>query len=208
MILHGENLIIKVDDEVIAAAKSCTIEVTAETKKVAGTTSGAWEYNISGRKSWTVTTNHLVANINDGIDLVGTSVTLSIENVQLGTSSQALPFAGTVSDAAIEDTSTTQDGDILWDDANLYFVKRVGSSALDYKYYISWQSGDDYMSPSDGDIFYNEEDGSMYEYDGSDLISMNRTGTAIVKTWRGTFTRGNLAQGSFSFLGSGALSLQ
>lgn len=33
------------------------------------------------------------------------------------------------------------------------------------------------------------------------------TGTAIVKTWKGTFTVGNLAQGSYSFDGSGPLAV-
>lgn len=198
-------MIIKVDDSVIAAAKSCTIDTSVETIKISSPSNGGWEYSRVGRKSWSVSTNHLVTNINDGIDMVGTNVIIEIANVQLGESSQALPFAGTVSGVTTETSSTTADGVIMWDTANLIFVKRVGDSALTYKYYMSWEGGSAYITPSEGDVFYDTTDGAMYIYSSEDLETMNRTGGAIVKSWRGTFTRGNLAQGSFTFLGTGPL---
>ena len=63
MILHGENLMISVDGSVLAASKSCTVDVDADTIKVSSPTDGQWEHSIPGRKSWKVTTNHLLLNI-------------------------------------------------------------------------------------------------------------------------------------------------
>ena len=63
MILHGENLMISVDGSVLAASKSCNVDVDVDTIKVSSPTDGAWEHSIAGRKSWKVTTNHLLLNI-------------------------------------------------------------------------------------------------------------------------------------------------
>lgn len=60
MILHGENLMISVDGSVLAASKSCNVDVDVDTIKVSSPTDGAWEHSIAGRKSWKVTTNHLL----------------------------------------------------------------------------------------------------------------------------------------------------
>lgn len=70
MILHGENLIISVDGSVLAASKSCNVDVDVDTIKVASPTDGAWEHSIAGRKSWKVTTNHLLPNIMSRYPLV------------------------------------------------------------------------------------------------------------------------------------------
>lgn len=60
MILHGRNLIITAGGMVIAAAKSCSISVSAETIKITDETDGEWEHQIAGLKSWSVSTNHLL----------------------------------------------------------------------------------------------------------------------------------------------------
>lgn len=60
MIFKGNDLIISVDGSALAAAKSCSVEVNAETIKVASPTDGAWEKSIVGRKSWSVSTSHLL----------------------------------------------------------------------------------------------------------------------------------------------------
>ena len=60
MILHGENLMISVDGSVLAASKSCNVDVDVDTIKVSSPTDGAWEHSIAGRKSWKVTTSHLL----------------------------------------------------------------------------------------------------------------------------------------------------
>ena len=58
--LQGRNLIIAINGSTIAAAKSCLVDVQADTIKVSSPTDGAWEHIIAGRKSWQVQTSHLM----------------------------------------------------------------------------------------------------------------------------------------------------
>lgn len=51
---------ISVDGSVLAASKSCNVDVDVDTIKVSSPTDGSWEHSIAGRKSWKVTTNHLL----------------------------------------------------------------------------------------------------------------------------------------------------
>jgi predicted secreted protein len=60
MILHGKNLIISANGNVIAGAKSCDVEVECDTIPTSSPTDGQWEHKIVGRKSWKVSTSHLV----------------------------------------------------------------------------------------------------------------------------------------------------
>lgn len=60
MVIHGKDLIILANGTPLAASKSCTIDIDVEAIKVSDATDGQWEHNIAGRKSWDVTTNHLV----------------------------------------------------------------------------------------------------------------------------------------------------
>ena len=50
------------DGVVIAASKSCTVNVECDDIAVSSPTDGEWEHVIAGRKKWKVTTNHLVVN--------------------------------------------------------------------------------------------------------------------------------------------------
>lgn len=56
----GNDLIIKDGDTAIAAAKSCTIDVKADTVEYSSPTQGRWRNYRAGQRSWTLTTNHLV----------------------------------------------------------------------------------------------------------------------------------------------------
>lgn len=62
MILQGKNLVISrsVPTPVLAASKSCDVWVDAKTIDVAPRTNAQWEECLFERKSWQVTTNHLV----------------------------------------------------------------------------------------------------------------------------------------------------
>ncbi len=60
MILHGKDIIIKANGIVIAGAKSCDVEVECDTIPTSSPTDGQWEHRIVGRKSWKVSTSHLV----------------------------------------------------------------------------------------------------------------------------------------------------
>lgn len=63
--LQGRNLIIAINGSTIAAAKSCSVDVQADTIKVSSPADGAWEHIIAGRKSWQVQTSHLMPNNRD-----------------------------------------------------------------------------------------------------------------------------------------------
>ena len=60
MVIQGNSLIISSGGEVFAASKSCDINVQVKTIDTASPTNGQWEESIIGRKSWQVTTNHLM----------------------------------------------------------------------------------------------------------------------------------------------------
>lgn len=60
MVINGKNLIIKFNGAVIAAAKSCAVEVQTNTMEVSSATDGQWEHSIVGRKAWSFSTDHLV----------------------------------------------------------------------------------------------------------------------------------------------------
>ena len=121
--IHGRNLIIKVNGKAIAGARSCDINISGEEIEVASATQSKWREFITGREEWSVTCNHLLpasgTPLRSSADMVNTTVTIRMESGRYG--------------------------DVL-------------------------------------------------------------TGKAIVKSWRTTGTLGNLAQGTFSFRGSGPLS--
>ena len=85
MILHGRNLIIKVNGVAVAASKSCTVTVSAETLKVSSPQDGKWEYSIPARESWKVQANSLFIAaspsdtvIKSNISHVGSVIELSV----------------------------------------------------------------------------------------------------------------------------------
>lgn len=71
--LQGRNLIIAINGSTIAAAKSCSVDVQADTIKVSSPTDGEWEHIIAGRKSWQVQTSHLMPNNRDQFTVVTAS---------------------------------------------------------------------------------------------------------------------------------------
>ena len=60
MILHGKDLIVSIDGNAAFAGKSCTLEVNAKSIVKTSPTSGEWEENVPGKKSWSLSTNQLV----------------------------------------------------------------------------------------------------------------------------------------------------
>lgn len=76
----GNDLIVTVDGVAVAASKSCTVDVSCQTKEVGMKGSGKWKRLIAGRRSWDVSASFLVgdeATIRIKIGKVGTTVTLS-----------------------------------------------------------------------------------------------------------------------------------
>ena len=198
MILHGEDIIIKAGGVAIAAAKSCDINITTDTDEIANSSSGKWKQFMIGRSSWQVVVSQLVTTLLGNIQMSGTQITLEMSvKGDVG-----LPFDGFVSGVYIEQQSYAGTPDaIFWDKTSKKFLAKVGT--LNPKYYQNWSTGDAYISPIDYGCFsYNND---TYVYLNSNLNADKLSGNAIVITWKGTATRGNLAQGSFEFLGNGAL---
>ena len=90
MIYQGRNLIIKLGGTAIAAAKTCSVKVDAQTIEVSSPTDGQWEHCIAGRKSWLVSVGTLViastnssTPLKDDVGRVGQTYTLSFECSEL-----------------------------------------------------------------------------------------------------------------------------
>ena len=60
MILHGKDLIVSIDGNTAFASKSCSLEVSAKSIENTSPTSGEWEENVPGKKSWKLSTSQLV----------------------------------------------------------------------------------------------------------------------------------------------------
>ena len=60
MKLLGRNLVVSAGGSILAASKSCTLNIEAESIETSATTDGQWRHYRPGRKQWTVSTNHLL----------------------------------------------------------------------------------------------------------------------------------------------------
>ena len=82
-VVHGRNLIIKVNGTAIAGAKSCEITVDGEQVEIASPTQGSWREFLTGRNEWSVSCGHLVpasgTPLKSSIQMVNTTVTLTIQ---------------------------------------------------------------------------------------------------------------------------------
>ena len=60
MVYKGSDVVILSGGQPLAASKSCSIDVDVDLIKVSSASDGQWEHSIAGRKSWSMTTNHLL----------------------------------------------------------------------------------------------------------------------------------------------------
>ena len=199
MIIHGKDIIIKADGEVIAAAKSCELDISAEVIKTASPTDGQWQHGIAGRKSWRATCSHLVTDILDPAQMVGVDVTLSINIANIG-----LPIRHfLLTSPTIEMQSAVSVDFVVWDNQAKRFLGCRG--VLNTKYYINWLDKEIYTEAPIGSKFCLTSTNETYTLTSGGLVADKLSGTAIVKEWKLTAARGNLAQGSFRFEGVGPL---
>ena len=200
-VLKGKDLIIMADGVALAAAKSCDIEVNCDVIPVSSPIRGDWEDSIPGRKSWKVTTNHLVMSAASMLLKVSQIVTLRMKVAD----GDALPFDGYVSNVTITQQSytPTSSSKYYWDTTRKKFVVSNGAT-LNPKYYLSWSGGYDYMNPEMRLFSYS---GDYLTVANGELVKDILEGSAICKTAKVTATVGNLSQGSFSWLGKGALAV-
>ena len=140
-LLHGRNLIIKADGEVLGLSKSCTIQVSAATIPVSSPNTGQWEESIPGRKKWSVQSSHLMYNRGvtkpmDRMDMVGQAVTLDMVIMYEDTAK----FRDFKDDIA----SVSTDYPYVDSSAVIYFdtVRNLFVCLYNNVYYIAWRYSD------------------------------------------------------------------
>lgn len=81
--LKGNDIIVILNGQAIAATKSDEIQVGCETIPISSPSDGAWTAAIAGRKSWAITVGFLVANVEkvfSSINMVGNTFELAIQH--------------------------------------------------------------------------------------------------------------------------------
>ena len=201
--IKGKDIIILNSNgtAVIAAAKSCEINVQSDVIETASATSGTWKQNRAGRLSWSVSINHLVMSLARFAPMVGTALT-----IKLAVSDRdGLPFDGFLNNQAVEQIGLSGKPDkIFWDTSRNQFIglKRAALAVND-KYYLTWSHDDGYLTPSAFTVFTYSS--TSYTWLGNALTKERLSGNVIVTNWRAVGTVGNLANGTFTFLGNGPL---
>lgn len=83
-VIHGRNLIIRVDGTAIAGAKSCEINVDGEQIETASPSTGTWRTFLAGRKEWSVSCGFLIpasdTPLKSEAAMVNTTVTLTVQS--------------------------------------------------------------------------------------------------------------------------------
>lgn len=85
MNLKGNDILLMVDGEAVASAKTCNIDVQCDTIEFASPTSGTWKEFIAGRSSWSASIGYLVTSVKAPILKVGATVAMKIGSVTEGT---------------------------------------------------------------------------------------------------------------------------
>ena len=198
MFIKGKDVILKMGGTAIAAAKSCDVNIQADLIKVSSPTDGGWEHSIPGRKSWSASCSHLVTQIASSAAMVGQTVTLTFQPTS------EVVFSGTVSNPTLTTGTAPSSGNMVFDTTRKEFLW-VYSPAPGVTLYF--QDFDGKPALIVGAYYYNRTAAKCYRWDGTTMNEVSAlTGSAIVKQWKGTFSQSNLAQGSYSFEGTGALS--
>lgn len=282
-------MVIRANGAVIAASKSCTIEINTGTNEVASESNGDWEHHRTGRKSWSITTNHIVETPQGADGLIITeskgndnATAQSPSRVVVGSTTDTSQTRGmtiyyivrsstgayTISETSYFDTfgdsqsasntacanmvtdlaENAGNADIIAivtydafgmtqalanaiashtgadmsdiatgrDRAALCVIGDGTKGIVSYKKSTNWACGNTHAEAwlTNGNVVTAtpvkdsvDRIGQVFDItcqvDGFPYDRLS--GSAICKQWRGTFTRGNLAQGSYSFLGSGPL---
>lgn len=210
MIIHGNNLIVSVGNTTIAAAKSCELNVAADTIEVASPDIGDWRAFVVGRKNWNVSVGYLLTPLyaTRRPTLVGESVALTFSIRQTG---PTYNIQGIVSNVPLGELHPTVPNYIYYDDSEGMFVgsdipkEQMATTDLFYPYWRRKQAdGFDVVDPTA--TYHVADDGKDYIFDGVYMIVNARLrGNAIVTGVKMTGIRGNLATGSVTFKGSGPL---
>lgn len=196
MIKQGRKFIVSslTDGAALAGSKSCDVEINAEKIPVSSPNDGQWEHNIAGRKSWRVTTNHLLPSIGHQALMVGNKYTLNIRLEGEGNT-----FSGFVDNVALEQFGLAEPPtSISWDKTRQIFV-----GFKSFKYYNTWFNGEAYTNPDDYSVFTYID--TNYVWLDGVLVPDMLIGQALCTQFHPVGTVGNLLQGSFAFEGDGPL---
>ena len=197
MFIKGKDVILKMGGTAIAAAKSCDVNIQSDLIKVASPTDGGWEHSIAGRKSWSASCSHLVTQIASSAAMVGQTVTLTFQPTS------EVQYDGIVNSPTLTTGSPPPTGTLVFDAIRKEFLWRH-RPAPDVEIYF--EDFDWKPALIVGAYYYNTATSKTYRWDGTAMNEVQAlTGSAIVKQWKGTFSQSNLAQGSYSFEGTGAL---
>lgn len=199
MILKGKQLIIKVNGSAIAAARSCSINVQTDEIETATMSGGPWRTFLLSRKSWSISTNHLVLSIARNAALQGTGASLEVGLQDVG-----IPFNGFVNNVTIQSGGYQGTPSLIfWDKTLKKFVGYITPTAGVTLYFDSWTNSAPYTSPNAYDAFvYNN---TTYTWLSSTLVAEKLTGNANIITWRVDGAISTLCQGGFEFHGNGPL---
>ena len=198
MFIKGKDVILKMGGTAIAAAKSCDVNIQADLIKVSSPTDGGWEHSIAGRKSWSASCSHLVTQIASSAAMVGQTVTLTFQPTS------EVAFSGTVSNPTLTSGTPPSSGNMVFDTTRKEFLW-VHFPAPGVTLYFEDFDGKPALIR--GAYYYDRTADKCYQWSGTAMNEVQAlTGSAIVKQWKGTFSQSNLAQGSYSFEGTGALS--
>lgn len=206
MILTGNKLIITTSSGVIAAAKSFNFHHSQKQIETSSPYSGDYETYKGGRHSWNVSVGTLVLSerFTAYVLKVGTDVTLTMK-----LPISALPnigFLGIYDLDDIFDTQARNNDGVYWSSERNCFVCKDNTAG---HYYMSWANMSEHFSNPKSDSYYINLGASYapYMYTGQTLVRANMIqGVARVTDFDIQSAVGSLAQGSFQFLGNGALS--
>lgn len=82
--IHGKDMVVTVDGKSVAGAVDCQLTISVGTRRVASPTTRRYADNMARRKSWQVTTSHLL-NLDNQIEvtsLIGKKVHVTMKKSQ------------------------------------------------------------------------------------------------------------------------------
>lgn len=201
--MNGKNLILQIGGTAVAASKSCRVRSSIDLMEIAAITDGEWKNHITKRKSWEVSCDYLYSSRRPSALLaIGQTVTLSfvpVFDVDVHFDGE---YAGSYESEAYP---TRAPEAIYYAPTSKKFVALVEGH-----YYLNWTNKPALLANPQPEINYINDDTSatMEWLEGTGLVNrLKLTGTAICTDVEVTANIGQLAAGSYTFKGTGALSV-
>lgn len=120
-VYQGKDLFVSANGTVLAGSKSCELSIDADTLEVASQVSGQWREFIADRKSWHLTTNHLLLN-EDTANLISASCHDGVARLSYPSGSGDVVSEGIVGVAITSRPSAPQEFDLSTEIGREYFT--------------------------------------------------------------------------------------